>query len=133
MARPKKVTDDQIAAALLGACGIISDAAKIVALSRQWVSARISDSPALQEARDEAKAQILDTAESALFKAVRAGDPWSIRFVLSRLGRDRGYGAKLEIEGQIHGKVVVYLPDDRREDSPNQGDSHAEKVLPDVT
>ncbi|MEO8270303.1 MAG: hypothetical protein ABI557_11330, partial [Aureliella sp.] len=61
--------------------------------------------------------ELLDAAESQLFKAVRAGKPWAIRFVLSRLGRSRGYGATLSVDSQVVGRVVVYLPDDGREES----------------
>lgn len=116
MARPEKVTDAQITKALEGSGGVICHAAKSLGITRQWLSTRISASDELIEARASGKAEVLDAAESQLFKAVRLGKPWAIRFVLSRLGRDRGYGASLQVDGgAATGRVVVFLPDDGRE------------------
>ena len=111
----QKATDDQIQTALIACGGVVSHTAERLGLNRTTLSDRIANNPDLVAARDEARQVVLDAAESELFKAVRAGKPWAIRFVLGRLGRGRGYGAKLEVEGGATGRVVLYLPDDGRD------------------
>ena len=44
---------------------------------------------------------MLDTAEDRLFQAVDTGEPWAVQFLLTRLGRGRGYGDKLEIDATV--------------------------------
>ncbi len=70
---------------------------------------RIRGNVDLEAASAEGRAEILDSGESQLIKAVRAGKPWVFRFVLSRLGRQRGYAATLSVERQVVGRVVVFL------------------------
>ncbi len=115
MSRPVTTTDDEISQALQASGGVLATAAIAIGMSRQGLWKRVKGNAALEEARDTAKAELLDVAESGLFKAVRAGKPWAIRFVLSRLGRGRGYGATLQLDAQPMGKICVYLPDDGRE------------------
>lgn len=116
MARPQKVTDNQISDALRACGGVLATAACKLGITRQGLSKRLRDSQSLRDARDESTQEILDCAERELFKAVHAGKPWAIRFLLTRLGRGRGYGASIDVEsGAGLGRVVVYLPDDGRE------------------
>ncbi len=117
MSRPVTVSDEQIGKALRDSGGVIAHAAEAVGLSRRGITKRIQGNADLEAARDEGRAEILDHGETGLFTAVRAGKPWAIRFVLTRLGRDRGYGATLAVDSQVTGRVVVYLPDDGREES----------------
>ncbi len=116
MSRPVTATNEEIEKALLSASGVLAHAATALGMSRQGLWKRIKGNAALEETRDTARAELLDAAESQLFKAVRAGKPWAIRFVLTRLGRERGYGATLSVDSQVVGRVVVYLPDDGREE-----------------
>lgn len=115
------VTDEQVAQALMTCGGIIDTAAEKLGMPRSTLWSRVQRTEALQEAREEGKQKILDAAESALFKAVREGKAWATKFVLSRLGRGRGYGASLELEGNAGGTVHVYLPDDGREQPVIEG------------
>ena len=111
----KKVTKEQIRVALMACGGVISTAAEKLKVSRSSINARVMVDQDLLDAREEAKQELLDASESNLFKAARRGDPWAIRFVLGRLGRGRGYGPSLDVGGTAPGRVVVYLPDDGRE------------------
>lgn len=49
----------------------------------------------LQDARDD----VLDIAEANIFRAVRAGDLETSKWVLPRLGRQRGWGTNVEVSG----------------------------------
>lgn len=119
------VTNEEVFNAIMASGGILTDAAKIVGMTRQSVKHRIDNDSQLQEAMDAAKQVLLDRAEAKLFKAVEAGSAWAVKFVLARLGKDRGYSGKLEVEGNAAiGRIVLTLPDDGREQfGPSNGDS----------
>ena len=123
LGRPQTVTDEQIAEALKQCGGVLTNTAEQLGITRQGLGKRMRDNPALEEARAEGKADVLDRAESNLFQAVRAGKPWAIRFVLGRLGGDRGYRASMKVESKLQGRVVVYLPDDGREQAEEPEES----------
>jgi hypothetical protein len=46
----------------------------------------------------EQRLHLLDTAEIALREAIGRGEGWAVTFVLSTLGRDRGYITRSENE-----------------------------------
>ena len=117
MAPQRKITDEQLLAAINGSGGILSTVAarcaKLfeVTISRQAIAARAKSTEGIRKALAEAKEIVLDTAESKLFHAVRAGKPWAVRFILARLGAERGYAKKVEMEGEGMGEVHIILPD----------------------
>lgn len=118
----QKITDEQIITALIAAGGVYAHAAQKLGIGHTTLRRRVETKQALIDARDEGKQLVLDAAETALFKAVREGKAWAVKYILSRLGRGRGYGAKLELEGSnALGRVVVYLPDDGREGKNDTG------------
>lgn len=53
----------------------------------------------------------LDTAEQALFDAIKAGQSWAIIFYLkhSREGRSRGYSERVEVATQPAVNIVVNI------------------------
>jgi hypothetical protein len=65
-------------------------------VSRQAVSKFISTHPELQARYEDNVEGILDNAESALHRAVLAGEPWAIKYVLSTRGKNRGYVERTE-------------------------------------
>lgn len=118
----QKASDEQIVTALIACGGVMTHTAERLGIALSSLKDRVTVNQDLINARDEGRQAVLDAAESELFKAARAGKPWAVRFVLGRLGRGRGYGASLELEGSGTGRVVVFLPDDGREGVPD-GDS----------
>lgn len=40
---------------------------------------------------------IVDVAETGLYKSAASGEPWAIKFILERLGKKRGYGLNFDI------------------------------------
>ena len=123
LGRPQTVTDQQIGLALRQSGGVMTHAADELGITRQQLGKRIRGNAELEQARADGKEEVLDRAESNLFQAVRAGRPWAIRFVLSRIGKDRGYGPSLKVDGALQGRVVVYLPDDGREQAEEPEES----------
>ena len=82
----------QIEAALRKADGRPAAAARIIGVSRQAMHERVSRTPHLQECITEIEEILLDTAESVILKAVRAGHMPTVRWYMDRRGRERGYG-----------------------------------------
>lgn len=75
-------------------CGNITKAAELVKVAPSRLRNLVKNSPYLQREVDEAKEQLIDTAEDVIRDAL--GDPErkdaASRFVLSTIGRSRGWG-----------------------------------------
>ncbi len=106
--RPKavRVTDTQIEEAITNTGGLYSFAAARLGVTASTVSRRVLKSERLQEAVRSASDKSLDLAESALMKAVEAGEAWAVCFYLKCKGKGRGYVERQEITGRDGGPVV---------------------------
>ena len=103
-------TQAEVIEALRKSGGIISDAAKLLGLSCPTsLRRRIKNSPKLNEALDEIREGLKDLAEGNILSALKLGDKDVSKWYLAALARDRGYGAKLEVEGKM--TVQPALPD----------------------
>jgi hypothetical protein len=51
----------------------------------------------------------LDRTESKLLLAIKAGEPWAIKFMLSTKGKHRGYTERMEVTGADGAPVTVKL------------------------
>jgi hypothetical protein len=106
--RPK-FTKAQVAKALLQARGVLSDAAELLATSyrttcsRQTLYNALDRWPDLRDLRHDVAEEIRDMAEGKLFDAIRDGEPWAVRYFLSKRAADRGYGKTAHIE---HGGAI---------------------------
>ena len=111
------VSTDNILAKVPGSGGVVRTIAKRVGLSRSRLYARIRDEMVLQDAVAEERESMLDTAEHHLFRYVQQGKEWAIKYVLSRLGKERGYTTSMKLDANVErvGKVIVYLPDNGRD------------------
>ena len=115
---PSSYGREEIAAALYEAGGYITGAAKLLGCKSSALGEFVRAHVELDEARLEAREELLDQAERGLCLAVNAEKPWAIRFALSRLGKARGYGNQLEIAAGagFDGNMRVFeFPDDGRE------------------
>ena len=94
----KKFTEAQVLEAIKDTGGIMLQIAK--KLDCDWNTARKYSNmwDATKEALKAEEEKVLDIGESQMLKQVQAGDGQMIRWMLSRKGRDRGYGDKQEIE-----------------------------------
>jgi len=106
--RVKKAT---VLEAIRGTGGIVSQIAK--RLSVDWSTARkyINAWDETKKAFEDERETILDMAERTLFKSVKDGNSQDAKWVLSTLGKNRGFSERQEITGangdNFINKVVV--------------------------
>ncbi len=102
-----KSTEKQTLAAIKGSAGIISSIAKRLELSWHATEDRIKKYPSTVKAFQDEREAIIDLAESTLFSAIKQGDTGSAKWLLSTIGRKRGFTEKQEIE--ISGGISVTI------------------------
>lgn len=104
-----KHSQEEVIEALKETGGIVSQAAEKLGLSSApSLRARIRKSPALLKVVDEIRESTKDLAEGNIIKALKDGDKEISKWYLASLGRDRGYGNKLEVDGRV---VIQPAPD----------------------
>lgn len=93
-----KYTQSQFLEAIKGSGGIVSTIAKRVGC--EWDTAKkwITEKPKLKQAFDNERESILDMAEGVLLKSIQGGDSQDAKWVLSRLGKSRGYVERQELK-----------------------------------
>lgn len=77
---------------------------------------------AIIEARDTFDTELVDEGEIKLREAVRRGDAWAVKYVLSTKGRTRGYVERSELDVEHSGEVKtvqIYIPDNGRDGNRN--------------
>jgi hypothetical protein len=88
----KPVLDPElVAAAVTELSGNVAAVAKRFGVARQSVADLIDRRPALRTVARDAREGMLDNAESALYRAVLAGEAWAVCFFLKTQGKSRGY------------------------------------------
>ncbi len=95
----RKVANAAIAKAIEEFEGNVSAAARKLKMRRGAVRDRIDASSDLTLTLQEHREGVIDDAETNIFKAARSGDIPACKFVLSTIGKDRGYGTRQEITG----------------------------------
>lgn len=93
-----KITEKRLINAIKNTGGIVSAIAK--KLDVTWHAARkaIDANPVALQAWHDEREGILDLAESALVKSIQQGDTQDAKWLLSRLGKHRGYAERIEFE-----------------------------------
>lgn len=101
-----KISQKKLLTAIKGTGGIVSAIAQ--RLGVDWHTARnaIDRFPAARQAWDDERETLLDLAETKIIDSIRNGDTNDAKWVLSRLGRERGYGEKIEADGAITLRVI---------------------------
>ena len=102
--------EKDILEALKASRGIVSAAARRLGMNRRQLTRRLKSSEKLKEARDDARAEFCDLAESKLVENVEAGNVPSVLFALKCLGKDRGYVERSEVtgkDGRDLGEIVI--------------------------
>ncbi len=77
-------------------------------ITRQAVAKRIESDGDLKKAYEDQRERILDEAENQLAKAVRKGTGWAVRFVLSTLGKSRGYAKSSSYRAMSEAKAKSF-------------------------
>lgn len=101
----KQKTIPEIQEALTKSGGIISEAAKLLEITRRGLQKRIEKSEVLQKFRDELREEEKDLAEAIIHDALVAKDKDIAKWFLASQAKDRGFGNKSEVE--LKGKVQV--------------------------
>jgi hypothetical protein len=89
-------TDAQIIEAIRNSRGLIAVAARKLGVSRRTVYNRMEKSEDIREALDEARDFVLDVGQAKLYQAVENGESWAIQYLLTTLGKSRGFTTKTE-------------------------------------
>lgn len=106
--------------------GNISATARAHGVARQSVQDFIERYPELVQVLKDARETLVDNAESALSVAVAAQEQWAVKYVLSTLGKDRGYTERHELTGRDGGPLQYA---DMSEDELDQRIKEAEARL----
>lgn len=111
-----KFSKKQIADALRKSGGRIATACKYLeeaygrSLHRNAIYQMMERHPDLREIRDWAQERIVDIAEHNMWEAVRKKDLKASRYILSSLGRSRGYGVQRHEHSGPDGKPIPAQP-----------------------
>jgi hypothetical protein len=85
--------------------GNMSAVARSFGVTRQAVQHFIRCRPSLQAILHECRETMKDNAESVLYRAVLAGEPWAVCFYLKTQAKDRGYVERQEVTGHEGGPI----------------------------
>ena len=94
-----KISKDIVLEAIKGSDGIVSAIASKLGVDWHVASRHIIEYDETMTANRNEEERMLDAAEEALYKAVRAGEPWAIKWVLATKGKERGYFEQNEHTG----------------------------------
>lgn len=122
MGRWQGITQDKVLKAIDSSAGIVLTVSK--RLGCDWTTAKklIERWDKTREAMDAERQKLLDVGEGHLAQAVYKGDLSIIKWLMDRLGKERGYGAdpismmaeqplKIEFEGQTTRETMETSPD----------------------
>lgn len=84
--------------AIPGSAGIIAVIAKRVGCEWHTAKKYIERLPSVKRAYEDECENTLDLGEAKLIEAVRNGEPWAVKYLLSTKGRKRGYVERQERE-----------------------------------
>lgn len=95
----EKFTSAQVIAALQSQRGMVYLAARVLQCDPKTIYNMIKRHPEIGEVRDQQRGQMIDVAESALYKLIVNGNVPSIIFFLKTQARDRGYVERTQQTG----------------------------------
>jgi hypothetical protein len=94
------VTAEQAEQALVACDGNISAAARSLGVKRSKFKERIDRTPELVKLLEDLREEVIDDAESNMFSAAKKGDLGAAKFVLTTIGKARGYVTRVESTGK---------------------------------
>lgn len=78
-------------------------------ISRGCLYKRIQEYPSIKKKIEEEREKVLDLAESTIFNAISNGDAKMALEVLKRLGRERGWGDDIKVDGSILEDIKITI------------------------
>ena len=107
MAGKDRYTTAEVIEALQRFQGIKALAAEALECDRHTVDNYIKRHPTVAQAYQDLRETMVDRAERGLLKLLVAEDWQAIKYVLSTLGKDRGYAPKGELDVTSAGQAVT--------------------------
>ena len=102
-----RYTAAQFINAIPGTGGNITEIAKRVGTTWSTTKKYIARHASVKQALDDECEGVLDMTVCKLVEAINRGDPWAIKFMLSTLGKKRGFTERLEVSGGDGGPIVI--------------------------
>jgi hypothetical protein len=102
----KGYTKSKVLAAIKGSAGIRSTIAARLGCSWNTANALCKKWPETVEAMQDEREAILDMSETTLLKSIKDGDTGSAKWMLSTIGKERGYVERQEVTGK-DGKALA--------------------------
>lgn len=96
-----------------------------VGLQRSSFYKWIDKDPEFKQAFEDAKEALVDRAEETVHKSIKEGDVESAKFLLERLGKDRGWQKTLNVKAEIsvHAADIIKQVHERRNNTQTKDDS----------
>ena len=110
MPRKQRYTAQQVIEALQMTRGMIYLAARRLGCDPQTILNYCRRYPTVEQAKQDARGELLDVAEVKLWNAVQRDEAWAITFALKTIGRARGFGDKLDLHLTIE-RVAARVAD----------------------
>lgn len=106
-----------VAAAILLTNGTFSKMAPLLGRHRSRIRDYVLARPDVKEIYDNVREGMIDQLELDTFESALAGDPTDRRFLLTTLGKNRGYSTRSETTGPEGGPMQVVDPTKLKETS----------------
>jgi hypothetical protein len=100
-------TAEQFIKAIPGTGGIITSIARKVGCEWNTAKVYIEKYPTVKQAYENECETMLDMAEAELYKAVKSGKDWAIKYTLATKGKNRGFTERNEITGKDGGAIII--------------------------
>lgn len=108
-------TDEEVSHELIRHKGKLGQTAKALGCQSYYVRWRIRENPDIMNAYLHARDEIVDMAEQVMIDKMKDGSESAARYILSTLGKERGYTERLELTGKDGADITVTLNLGRKE------------------
>lgn len=105
MANGNHYTAEQFINAIPGTGGIVKHIANRVGCDWHTAKKYITEYSTVQKVYQAEREGVIDEVESELIEIAKGGDLGAIKFYLSTIGRDRGYGERVEADIRHSGAI----------------------------
>ncbi len=102
-----RLSEARVAEQVRNLKGNVAAVGRAFGVTRQAVAAYIERHSDLKAALRDAREEMKDNAESALYKAVLGGEAWAVCFYLKTQAKDRGYIEKVEVDSLERRHVTI--------------------------
>lgn len=102
-----RLSKDKVVKALNETKGGVYLAAKMLGCSHTAVYKYVNNYPEVKLIKDFYDGEMVDIGELELRNAVKNGDPWAVKYLLSTKGKTRGYVERQELTGADGDGITV--------------------------